>query len=444
MRGKRTQASLSLAYRRYALAVMTAVYTLNFVDRGLVMLLLEPIKRDLALSDSQLGFLTGIAFGLFYAVLGLPLARWADRGNRVTITSLAIGLWGVTVMGTLYVASFSQMLLARVAAAVGEAGCKPPTYSLLGDYFPGSAERTRAMAIYMTGGLSSTLVSFVAGGYLNELYGWRMAFFLMGIPGLLIALLVRLTIVEPRIDARLSSPAREQPPLRAVLLMLWRQRSCRHLCIALIWLYTMSLGLGPWYAAFMIRSHDMTTSDLGLWLGLIFGLGGIAGVLLGGYVTTRWFANDERGQVRVSAATVATLVPCFLAFLTVPGKYQALVTLIPLIVVFSFFLGPTYALMQRLVADEMRATTMAVVMLLANLIGMGVGPQVVGLLSDALVPVAGIDSLRYAMVAMSGVALLSAFHFWRVGSTVKEDLANVMTPALASARDERRSAVEAV
>jgi MFS family permease len=128
----------------------------------------------------------------------------------------------------------------------------------------------------------------------------------------------------------------------------------------------------------------------------------------------------------------------------VPWKYQALVTLIPLIVVFSFFLGPTYALMQRLVADEMRATTMAVVMLLANLIGMGVGPQVVGLLSDALVPVAGIDSLRYAMVAMSGVALLSAFHFWRVGSTVREDLANVMTPALASARDERRSAVEAV
>src|SRR6266852_4948977 len=154
----------SNAYKRYVLGTLTLVYTLNFMDRGLIMLLLQPIKEDLHLSDTQLGFLTGIAFALFYATLGLPIARWADRGNRATITSVAIALWGVTVMLCLFVGNFVQLVFARVAAAVGESGCMPPTYSLVGDYFPTSAERTRAMSVYMLANPLSTLGSFVVGG----------------------------------------------------------------------------------------------------------------------------------------------------------------------------------------------------------------------------------------------------------------------------------------
>jgi MFS family permease len=400
------------------------VYTLNLVDRGLMMLLLQPIKQDLQLSDTQMGFLTGIAFGLFYATLGLPIARWADRGNRVTITSLAIGLWGLTVMACVLVTSYVQMVFARMAAAVGEAGCKPPTYSLLGDYFPQPGERTRAMAVYMAGGLLSNLISFGAGGWLNDRYGWRSAFLVMGIGGLILAAIVRWTVIEPRaLTDRSTVKATPPPALRTVLSTLWHSRSCRHLSIALILLYTMGMGLTPWYAAFMIRSHGMTTGELGVALGLIFSIGGIAGALGGGYIAGRWFAQDERGQMRLSAISVACLVPCFIAFLTVPGKYQALIALTPLVVVFSIFLGPTYALMQRLVPDEMRATMMAVVMLLANLIGFGAGPQVVGLLSDWLMPRWGSDSLRYAMLAMSFVALWAGVHFWKVGGAVQEELA---------------------
>src|SRR5688572_23768263 len=166
-------------YKRYALVMLTAVYMLNLVDRGLMMLLLQPIKDDLQLSDTQLGFLTGIAFGLFYAILGLPIARWADRGNRVTITSLAIGLWSLTVMACVLVGNFVQLVAARIAAAVGEAGCMPPTYSLLGDYFPGAAERTQAMSVYWMAAPLSALFTFIVGGWLNELYGWRITFFLM-------------------------------------------------------------------------------------------------------------------------------------------------------------------------------------------------------------------------------------------------------------------------
>jgi MFS family permease len=417
----------SVGYRRYALAALTAVYTLNLVDRGLVSLLLQPIKEDLHLSDTQLGFLTGIAFGLFYACLGVPLARWADRGNRVTITSLAIGIWGITVMASVFVTSYLQLVFARIIAAVGEAGCKPPTYSLLGDYFPEPAERLRAMAIYITGGSVSSLLSFILGGWLNELYGWRNAFLLLGIPGLILAVLVRWTVIEPRVGStRPRTADRPVLSMRALLAMLWTRRSCRHLSIALILLYTMGLGLSPWYAAFMIRSHGMGTRELGIWLGLIFGFGGIVGVLSGGFVASRWFADNERGQMRLSAVMVALLVPCYIVFLTVPQKLQALIALAPLITVFSVFLGPTYALMQRLVPDEMRATMMAVVMLLANLIGMGIGPQIVGILSDGLQPTLGDDSLRAAMLVMSFVALWAGYHFWKVGQFVNEDLSAVI------------------
>lgn len=415
----------SSSYKRYALVAMTAVYTLNLVDRGLMMLLLEPIKVDLNLSDTQLGFVTGIAFGLFYATLGLPIARWADRGNRVTITSLAIGLWGTTVMACLFVTQYLHLVVARIAAAVGESGCKPPTYSLVGDYFPGAAERTRAMSIYWLGSPLASLISFIVGGWLSERYGWRATFFIMGIPGILLAVLIRMTLKEPRSLSAVAAAAPPVPPMAQVFATLWHRPSCRHLSIALILLFTMGMGLGPWYAAFMMRSHGMGTAELGVWLGLILGVAGIAGILLGGYIASRWFANNERGQMRMSAITVASLVPFFAAFLLLPQKHQALIAFIPLMLVFNVFFAPTYALMQRLVADDMRATTLAVVMLLANLIGMGAGPQIVGILSDLFRPSFGPQALRYAMLSMSFVALWSGYHFWKVGQSVETDLARV-------------------
>jgi MFS family permease len=420
------QPMFSIAYRRYALAAVTSIYMLNLVDRGVMGLLVQAIKEDLLLSDTQMGFLTGAAFGLFYATFGLPIARWADRGNRVTISSLSIALWGTTVMACLFVTNYIQLVLARVAAAIGESGCKPPTFSLVGDYFPDPDQRTRAMAVYLAGSPLSTLLSFIVGGWLNERYGWRYTFALIGIPGLILAILVKLTVVEPRtLTVRDRHQERRFPTMKAVLATLWYRRSCRHLSAALILVYTMSLGMWPWFAAFMIRSHGMRTGELGIWLGIIFGAGGIAGTLIGGLIASRWFSDDERGQMRFSAIMMASVVPCFVTFLTVPQKYAALMALAPMMLMLSAFLGPTYVLMQRLVADEMRATIMAAIMLLTNLIGFSIGPQAVGAFSDLLKPVAGTDSLRYAMLAMSFVALWASYHFWQVGQSVKHDLAVV-------------------
>jgi MFS family permease len=413
----------SAAYKRYALVTLTLVYGVSMLDQGLITLLLQPIKEDLHLSDTELGFLTGIAFALLYAMLTLPIGRWADRGNRTTIAATAVGLWGAALMLCLFATNFFQLVLARAAAAVGASGSMAPTYSLVGEYFPKSSEHTHAMTIYMLAGPLSVLVSFIVGGWLNERVGWRATFLIMGIPGLLIAALVKMTIAEPRRECgRPRCAVQQAPSMREVLRTVWRLRSSRHLSIAIILFFVMGFGLSPWYAAFMMRTHGMNTAELGVWFGLIAGLGGIAGIWLGGFAAVRLFPRNEQGQMRLIAVMSALMAPCFGLFLLLPNRQYALAAFIPLVMASNFYYGPTFALMQRLVANEMRATTLAVVMLLSTLIGMGIGPQAVGLLSDILRPALGDDSLRYAMLILSLVTLWSAFHFWQVGRTVKDDL----------------------
>ena len=425
------------SYKRYVVAILTLTYTFSQVDQVLIGLVLQPIQNDLRVSDTQFGFVTGIAFGLFYATLGLPVAHWADRGNRSTITALAIGLWGATVMSCLFVTNFAQLVFARMATAAGASACMPPTYSLVGDYFPETAERTRAMTIYALANPLSGFGGYVLGGWLNEHFGWRIAFFVMGIPGLVLAALAKLTVAETRTHKYPDLvEQRRKPWMREVLNTVWHQQSSRHLGIAIILVFTMGWGLNSWYAPFMIRSHGMGTVELGIWLGAIFGLSGVAGVLVGGYVAGRWFGDDERGQMRLAAVIMVSLVPLQALFLLLPNEHQSLTALGLSVIVSNVFFGPAFALMQRLAVAEMRATQLAIVMLFANLIGMGIGSQSVGVLSDLLKPLFGTDSLRYAMMTVSLVALWSAYHFWRVGRTVKADLREVVRSTQSSANPE--------
>lgn len=305
----------------------------------------------------------------------------------------------------------------------------PPSYSLVGDYFPAAAERTRAMTVYMLAGPLSALTSFALGGWLNQIYDWRTTFFLMGIPALLIAGIVKLTIKEPRGNISYTGDAkRNTPSTPDVLRILWRRRSSRHLIAGFVLLSAIGLGLAPWYAAFLMRSHGIGTAELGIWLGLIFGFGGAIGISLGGYITSRWLAQDERAQMRLTALSVALLMPCFALFLLLPQKQHALAALLLLVMMMSFYAAPTFALMQRLVADEMRATTLAIIMLLANVVGMGIGPQIVGIISDLLQPAVGADSLRYAMLGTSFAAFWAAYHFWQAGRTIRADLLALADP----------------
>jgi MFS family permease len=326
-------------------------------------------------------------------------------------------------MATAGVGNFVQLALARVGAGIGEAGCLPPTYSLLGDYYPKPEERTRAMSIYWLAGPIASLVAFAGGGWLNQLWGWRLTFFLAGIPGLIMALCVRLTVHEPRNVRASATPVVSSV---SVLRTLWGQRSLRHLCVGILLLFSLALGLAPWYASFLIRCHGLGTAELGVWLGLICGVGGAIGMLLGGYSAGRPWARTDAAQMRLTALTLLVLTPCFGLFLLLPSTLGSLLAFIPLQIAFNFFFGPTFALLQRLVDERVRATSLALVMLLSNLLGMGLGPELVGVLSDHWRPALGADSLRWAMLAWSAAAPCAAYHFWRVSRTVSYDLEKVL------------------
>jgi MFS family permease len=417
----------SQAYKSYALVMLTTLYASSLFDRALMALLLQPIKEDLQLSDTQLGMLTGIAFTLLYATLGVPIGRWADRGNRIAITSLATVLSSLTAIVCYFVGSFPQLLLARIAAGISDAGFKPLTYSLLGDYFPEQAERTRAMYVWFLAGPMAALIAWTSIGWLNQHYGWRFTFLLVGLVTLPLAGLVRWTLVEPR--TRLPSTHHNVEPvlpsLKDVFLLIWRHPSCRYITLAIILLYMVGSGALIWQSALMIRKHNMGTAELGLWFGLSGGIGGILCGLTGRYIVMRWFADNDRVQMRLNAASLALGAPVLLAFLLAPTKGQALFAMVLLSLVVSVFAASPYAILQRLVPDRMRATVLMIVSLLANIIGIGIGPLIVGGVSDLLTPKFGPDGLRYAMMLGAVGWVCASYFFFKASRTIDQDIVAV-------------------
>jgi predicted MFS family arabinose efflux permease len=405
----------------YVLTVLTLVYTTGFLDQGVVNLLVQPIADQFRLSDTQIGAMTGIGFALLFATMAVPFARWSDRGNRSLIAALAMAIWAVGVLLCLEVSTFAGLMAARMIAAIGGAACMPPTYSLLGDYFPAAKQRTRAMAIYMVANPASALIGFAAAGWLNERVGWRGAFGVIGIPGVLLAALVWFTVAEPRQHDLLWQAERQSMPnLAKVLVALWKQRAARYLGMGIVLSMTAVQGLAPWFAAFMMRNHGMGTAALGVWLGGIFGVGGALGMIAGGFGASHFFPANERAQMRACAAALVLLVPVGAAFLFASSAQMALIWLVPFIAISGAIFGPCFSLLQILVDANVRATTLALVLLVSNLVGMGMGPETVGLISDALKPSLGADSLRWAMLAITLISLLGACALWRVGSVLRD------------------------
>jgi MFS family permease len=425
------------AYRHYLLGVLTILLLFNYIDRVALGLLLQDIKVDLNLTDTQLGFLTGIAFALFYSVMGVPIARWADRGNRVLIISLTAIAWSVAVALCGVAHSFVQLLLIRIVVAVGEAGCVPPAFSLLPEYFQRS-ERPRATAIYGVGGAASFIVSYFLAGWLNELYGWRMTFVLLGAPGLVLAALAWFTLKEPRRTSgwRVAPAPAPQPALTEVCRVLWRSRTFRHLLICLSVLYFFGYGILQWQPAFFVRSYGLGTREIGTWLAMTYGVGGLLGAYLGGEWSVRQAPNDERTQLRaMSLAIVSSGVLSTLVYIC-PSPYVGFV-LVGLAAVGLYTTnGPLLATIQTLVPEHMRAVTFALVYLVANLIGMGLGPLTAGAMSDAFRPWAGDESLRYSLLILAPGYFWCAWHAWRAGDTVAHDLAHARLDAPALAESE--------
>lgn len=411
-------------YKHYLLIVLMLIFALNSVDRVALALLLQDIKVDLHLSDTQLGLLSGIAFALFYSVMGIPIARWSDRGNRVAILAITTALWSAAMVSSALAATFAQLLLIRVAVAVGEAGCIPPAHSLIPDYF-NRAERPRAVALFFSGGSLGIVIGYWAAGWLNEVHGWRMTFALVGLPGLALSAWVWLTLKEPRSDAPGQRIAPAAFGMNEVCVALWTNGTFRRLLVGFSVIAFFGNGILQWQAVFFIRSYGLTTGELGTWLAVISGLGGVAGAYIGGTWASRYASHNERLQLTVIAAVYYALAVVYAAIFVVPGKYFAFGFFALAVVGTNAAIGPLFATMQTVVPERMRAMSIAVIYFFANLIGLGLGPLVAGALSDALRPALGEESLRYALLALCPGYLWAGWYLWRASRVVMVDLVRV-------------------
>ena len=412
----------SPAVRNYALGVLVVVYTFNFIDRQILSILLEPIKQDLGLSDSALGMLTGFAFALFYATLGIPIARFADRSNRRNLIAWALAIWSAMTAVSGLAQNFWHLLLARIGVGVGEAGCSPPAHSMLADYFP-TENRATALGIYSLGIPFGILFGFIAGGWLNEFFGWRVAFFIVGVPGLLLAILVRFTLREPprgMAEGRVADE--EQPTIMETFRFLWSKRSFRHMAVGGGLTAFVGYGVITWVPSFLIRSYGMSTGDVGTYLGLILGIPGGIGIALGGYLADRYGARDTRWYLWIVSAALIASMPLFFGVYLSNTALASLMFLILPILLGNFYQATTFSQTQGLVSLRMRSVAAAVLLFILNMIGLGAGPQTVGILSDILQPSSGDESLRYALLILSTVQIWAAYHYYQAGKSLKEDL----------------------
>jgi MFS family permease len=417
------------AYKRYALGVLFVVYVFNFIDRQIVSILQEPIKRDLGLSDAQLGLLTGFAFAVFYATLGIPIARLADRTARTKVIAAALLVWSVmtSLCGT--AKSFTTLLLFRIGVGVGEAGCSPPAHSLISDYFP-AKKRATALGIYSSGIYVGVMFGYLAGGWINEFFGWRQAFVVVGLPGALFSIVVFFTLREPprglsdgRAVAATGAGAAKGPGLADVFRLLWSQRSFRHLSFGAALHAFVSYGAGGWLPPFFMRIHGMSSGEVGTWLGLMAGIVGAAGTFAGGWAADRLGVRDRRWSCWVCVISLVVHAPLMTAAVLAGNPYVALG-----FYVIPAFMGPVYnapnfAMTQGLVPLRMRAAAAAVLLFVINLIGMGLGPAFVGWMSDALEPSAGLQSLRWALLISTAFNLWSAVHYLLAARSLRQDLA---------------------
>ena len=420
-------------YRKYVLFILFLTYVLNFLDRQLMTILLEPIKEEFGASDTAMGFLTGFAFALFYAILGIPVARLADQWSRRNVIGISITIWSAMTALCGVATSFWQLALLRIGVGVGEAGGTPPSHSMIADYFP-PEQRSTALSIHATGTQFGVLIGMLGGALIADALGWRMAFIVFGAPGLLLGIVIALTVKEP---TREAVPATGS--MWADIKSVWRIPGFMLIATAGALTALAGYGLGAWSPSFLIRVHGLSLVEAGLMLGVTGALGGIVGAILGGVLCDRLSARDLRWQLWFPALGAFASAPFMLGFVLWPEAqfWKAGDITIPVAMVFmlfggviaSFWVGPTYAAIQNLAPDRKRTQASALFLFMFNLIGLGLGPLVIGIASDALTPSLGVNALRYAMAAGLMAVFFGGVLFWRAAPLYKQEMSSRQTPS---------------
>lgn len=424
-------APTSQARQNYVLAVLVLVYAVNFIDRNLLTVLLQPIKEELGASDTAMGLLTGFAFALFYTFAGIPIARLADRGSRRNIMSIGIAFWSLMTAASGLVGSFAQLALVRIGVGIGEASATPASHAMIADLFP-PERRARALAIFSTGANFGVLFGLMLGGVLQETLGWRAAFMVVGLPGLLIALLVRTTLPEPRRGESeglaATSAVDDAPTIRTTLRYLASLPTFRHLALSAGLYGIVCYGFVAWAVTFIVRVHGVGYAEVGFKAGLAIGLAGACGAVTAGMLTDRLVLRDRRWLLWIPAAVAALQVPFHALFALSPTAAVAIAALVPVNFLNVIFGPSSYTLTQGLAQVRMRAMASATLLFFLNLVGMGLGPALVGYLNDAFEPAYGPDAIRYSILALLVANAWGIAHSLLATKSLEADLARAAAP----------------
>jgi MFS family permease len=410
--------------RWYALGILTAVYVSNIADRYVIATLIEPIKSDLHLSDTAIGFLTGTALAIFYTGMGIPLGLIADRVDRRKLIAISIGVWSVMTAACGLANNFLQLMLARIGVGTGEAGGTPASQSMIADMFPFS-ERVLATSVFTLGAAAGSMLGSTGGGLIADALGWRTAFLALAIPGIIVALLMRFTVYEPprgRLDA--SAEAEKIPSLRETLRFMRIQRSLVHVIAGVTVLTYWGWGLLWWTPAFLMRSHHMTIGEAGSLTGTITGVAGAIGVIVGGLVIHRIARNDPRWQVWIVCAVTALGTFASIGAYVATSRATATLMLWLFVPVAYLYLAPTFTLTQSLVLPRMRGLACAIMLFGANVANLALAPQIIGILSDLFLAhsSAGPESLRWALIVTTLTGFWASYHFWAAARNLRADL----------------------
>lgn len=423
-----TSADTSKAYTYYAVFLLMLVYSINIIDRNILSILLEPIKRDLGVSDTRIGFLTGFSFAIFYSTMAIPIAMWADIGNRKNIIALALSLFSVATVFCGLATGFLYLLLARVAVAVGEAGTAPASHSIIADMIP-SHKRGTALGLYSVGGNIGILIGLPLAGFVSQWYGWRSAFYLVGAPGILVALLVFFTLREPQRKKNLAlsaaSPAPSIPSMLDVLKHFWSFRTLRHLVCGIAIMTISTNAIAVWHPAFLIRTYHLSPGEAATGFALIIGLVGGLGTVMGGYLADRMGKLDTRWKIWVMTCAQAVALPfCIVTYFVDSPAISLMLFLAPAFV-FTFYMAPSISLIHEMVPERMRSRASAVFLLIVTVVGGSLGPQLTGILSDVLGSAYQGNSLRYAMIIMMVFWMVSMIQLSWASRYIRADFAKM-------------------
>ncbi|NBW06669.1 MAG: MFS transporter [Caulobacteraceae bacterium] len=400
--------------------VLLLVNILNFVDRQLPFILIDAIRTELHLNDTEIGLMAGVSFAVVYSFAALGLAWAADRFSARWVIGLSLAFWSVMTAAGGLAQNFFHLLLARAGVAAGEAGSTPAAHAMIARLFPDS-RRALVLAIFSLGVPIGGTIGLALGGWINDAWGWREAFFFVGLPGVIVAILS--LIVLPRGASSEPTVGVARTSYLSAMKFLFGLKSFRHMAAASSLFAIGSYAMNVFAPAFLMRTHGMTSAEAGLGLGLVSGIGGLVGTFAGGMLADVLGKRDTRWRQWVPAIAMAVCVPVALGAWLAPDALVSMILLALVYMLGLMYFAPTFSAAQSLAPDEIRATASAVLLFCLTIVGSSAGPYVIGWASDYLTPRFGHLSLRYAMCLLAVTMAWSALHFFLAARALKEDLA---------------------